>query len=102
MRAVLNNWRKLMNAALLRYRACPARMRYSPSASGNATLLDAIKAFWRAAELGPTIGFTTGVLVGLLIPSRDWVAIIIVIFAGALLQTLVEVIDRKCANSRNS
>ena len=44
---------------------------------------------WRAADLGPIVTFATGIIVGLLIPSSDWPAIVAVIVTGALLHRMV-------------
>jgi hypothetical protein len=44
---------------------------------------------WRAFDLGPIVTFATGILVGLLIPSENWVAIGIVILVGALHQGII-------------
>jgi hypothetical protein len=90
-----------MNCAFLRFPNFPPCVRTSLSASVT-KLLDAIKVIWRNAEFGSIVAFVAGVLVGLLIPSREWVAIIIVIFVGAVLQSLVKAIDRKCADGRKS
>ena len=48
---------------------------------------------WRALNLGPIVTFATGVVVGLLIPSEDWVAIVAAIVIGAVLQRIVSAID---------
>jgi hypothetical protein len=69
----------------------------SLSGSVSRRLLNAMTILWRNAHLGPTIAFLTGVLVGLLIPSREWFAIITVVALGALVQSFVEAIGRKCA-----
>jgi hypothetical protein len=55
---------------------------------------------WGGADLSPIVTFATGVIVGLLIPSKDWVAIVIVIIAGALLQRNVKIIDTKLVLGR--
>ena len=52
-------------------------------------LAKGLTALWRAADLGPTVTFATGIIVGLLIPSRDWPAIVTVIVTGALLHRMV-------------
>jgi hypothetical protein len=52
--------------------------------------VEVIKQLWRGADLGPTITFATGIITGLLIPSRDWPAIIIVIVSGVVLQRIVK------------
>lgn len=63
-------------------------------------LVEAVKQLW--ADLGPIIRFATGVVVGLLIPSEDWPAIITVILVGVVLETIVRTIDRKCAHVQKS
>jgi hypothetical protein len=52
-------------------------------------LAKGLTAFWRAADLGPIVTFATGIIVGLLIPSRDRPAIVAVIVTGALLHRMV-------------
>ena len=52
-------------------------------------LAKGLTALWRAADLGPIVTFATGVIVGLLIPSSDWTAIVAVIVTGALLHRMV-------------
>jgi hypothetical protein len=52
-------------------------------------LAKGLTALWRAADLGPIVTFATGIIVGLLIPSRDWPAIVTVIVTGALLHRMV-------------
>ena len=52
-------------------------------------LAKGLTALWRAADSGPIVTFATGVIVGLLIPSRDWPAIVMVIVSGALLHRMV-------------
>jgi hypothetical protein len=61
----------------------------------SSRLTKATKGLWHAADLGPIVTFATGVIVGLLIPSKDWVAIVMVIIAGAVLRRIVKVIDTK-------
>ena len=51
------------------------------------------RAIWSALALGPIVTFVTGVLVGLLIPSRHWVAIVAVIVIGAVLGRIVSSVD---------
>jgi hypothetical protein len=48
-----------------------------------------LTALWRAADLGPIVMFATGIIVGLLIPSKDWPAIVTVIVTGALLHRML-------------
>jgi hypothetical protein len=52
-------------------------------------LVKGLTALWRAADLGPIVTFATGIIVRLLIPSRDWPAIVTVIVTGALLHRMV-------------
>jgi len=58
-------------------------------AAVKAWLVNAMLRLWRAGDLGPVITFVTGVVVGLLIPSYDWPAIITVIVGGVVLETIV-------------
>jgi hypothetical protein len=71
-------------------------------AAVKAWLVNAMLQLWRAGDLGPVITFVTGVVVGLLIPSYDWPAIITVIVGGVVLETIVKTIDRKCAKVQKS
>jgi hypothetical protein len=48
-----------------------------------------LTALWRAADLGPIVTYATGIIVGLLIPSSDWPAIVAVIVTGTLLHRMV-------------
>jgi hypothetical protein len=52
-------------------------------------LAKGLTALWRGYDLGPIVTFATGIIVGLLIPSRDWPAIVTVIVTGALLHRMV-------------
>ena len=56
----------------------------------------------RAADLASIITFATGLIVGSLIASEDWPAIITAIVAGVTLQSIVKWIDRKRANVQKS
>ena len=71
-------------------------------AAVKAWLVNAMLRLWRAGDLGPVITFVTGVVVGLLIPTHDWPAIITVIVAGVVLETIVKTIDWKCAKVQKS
>jgi hypothetical protein len=53
----------------------------------------------RLANVGATVTFVNGVLVGLLIPSHDWPAITTVIIVGVMLQTIVNRIETKSGNT---
>jgi hypothetical protein len=75
---------------------------YYAFAAVKAWLMNAMLQLWRAGDLGPVITFATGVVVGLLIPSDNWPAIITVIVVGVALQKIVKTIDRKCANVQKS
>ena len=63
--------------------------RAAPRPPDPAWLAKRLTALWRAADLGPIVTFATGVIVGLLIPSSDWPAIVAVIVTGALLHRMV-------------
>ena len=74
------------------------RAGHSSLAANNARWLNVMQQLWRAAELGAIITFVTGIVVGLLIPSADWLAISMVIVAGVVLRTIVKTIDSKWAD----
>jgi hypothetical protein len=63
--------------------------RAGPRLPGPAWFAKGLTALWRAADLGPILTFATGIIVGLLIPSSDWPAIVTVIATGALLHRMV-------------
>jgi hypothetical protein len=65
-----------------------------PLTTVKAWLVEAMKQLWRVADLGPIITFATGVVIGLLIPSENWPAIITVIVVGVVLEMIVKTIDR--------
>lgn len=65
-------------------------------------MVNAVLQLWRAGDLGSVITFGTGVVVGLLIPSDDWPAIITVIVVGVVLKKTVKTIDRKWAKVQKS
>ena len=58
-------------------------------------ITSAARRLWHASDIGPVVTFTTGVIVGLLIPSRNWVAIAFVIAAGVVLRRIIKLIDHK-------
>jgi hypothetical protein len=60
--------------------------------------MDVLKQLWRAVNFGPLITFTTGVLTGLLIPSENWPAIMVVILAGTVLRRITRAVDQKYTN----
>jgi hypothetical protein len=63
----------------------------------EARLVNVMRQLPRAADLASIITFATGLIVGSLIPSEDWLAIITAIVAGFTLQSIVNWIDRKRA-----
>lgn len=91
-----------MNAFSSLYLSFRANHYGGPPTTLKSWLVNAMKQLWRVADLRPVITFASGVVVGLLIPSEDWPAIITVIVAGVVLQTIVKTIDRKCANVQKS
>jgi uncharacterized SAM-binding protein YcdF (DUF218 family) len=78
------------------------RAGHYPLAAIKSRRVNVMQELWRAADLGPIITFVTGIVVGLLIPSADWLAISTVIVAGVVLRTIVKAIDSKCANVQKS
>jgi hypothetical protein len=95
-------WRSIMNAFSSLYLSFRANHYGGPPTTLKSWLVNAMKQLWRVADLTPVITFASGLMVGLLIPSEDWPAIITVIVAGVVLQTIVKTIDRKCANVQKS
>ena len=63
--------------------------------SATSFVVDVATRVWRAADLTSLVTFLTGIIVGLLIPSRHWPTIITVIIAGALLRAIIDKIDSR-------
>jgi hypothetical protein len=85
-----------MNSSLLTEKVL-SRSGYSYhfSARQRSWILAPTMSFLRALDSESIIAFGTGVLVGLLIPYGNWLAIVIVIVVGALHQRLMKIPDRK-------